>query len=40
MKYEEFDLRYVQGHIEVFYHGVFQFSADTIGEAIGILSDE
>lgn len=28
-----YEFRYVRGHIEVFLHGVFQFSADTKREA-------
>lgn len=28
-----YELRYVNGHIEVYLGGVFQFSADTIAEA-------
>lgn len=27
-------IKWVRGHIEVFLHGVFQFSADTMREAI------
>lgn len=28
-----YEFRYVRGHIEVFLHGIFQFSADTKKEA-------
>lgn len=28
-----YEFRYVKGHIEVFFNGVFQFSADTRKEA-------
>ncbi len=28
-----YEYRHVRGHIEVFLHGVFQFSADTMAEA-------
>ena len=30
----DYEFRNVRGHIEVFLHGVFQFSADTMAEAI------
>lgn len=33
MKLEGYEFRYVHGHIEVYLHGVFQFSTDTIQEA-------
>lgn len=33
MRYEDYEIRFVRGHIEVFLNGVFQFSADTVKEA-------
>lgn len=29
----EYEFRYVKGHVEVYLHGLFQFSADTAAEA-------
>lgn len=31
--YQEYELRHVKDHVEVFLNGRFQFSADTISEA-------
>ena len=30
---DEYEFRYIKGHIEVFLNGVFQLSADTLKEA-------
>lgn len=30
----DYEFKNIRGHIEVFLHGVFQFSADTMAEAI------
>ena len=37
---EGFDIRYVYGHIEVFRDNKFQFSADTIAEALREIHEE
>lgn len=29
----EYEFRYVKGHVEVYLHGLFQFAADTAAEA-------
>ena len=34
-----YQFRHIRGHIEVFLDGVFQFSADTVSEAIHELDD-
>lgn len=34
-----YDMRYVNGHVEVFHGGVFQFSADDKAEAMRELRD-
>ena len=34
MKYLKYEIRHVGGHVEVFLDGVFQFSADTMAEAL------
>lgn len=39
MSYNQYELRRVMEHIEVFLNGVFQFSADTIEEAINDLKE-
>jgi len=35
-----YEFRYVVGHVEVFLNGKFQFSADTIGEAVRELEED
>lgn len=33
-RYMNYDIRHINGHVEVFRHGQFVLSADTVGEAI------
>ena len=40
MKYCNYELRNVRGHVEVFLDGQFQFSADTKTEAIREINNE
>lgn len=35
-----YQFKWVQGHIEVFLNGVFQFSADNMSEALNELEDD
>jgi hypothetical protein len=35
-----YEMRYVRGHVEVFLHNQFQFSADTVSEARQMIEEE
>lgn len=40
MKFLKYEFKHVRGHVEVFLNGVFQFSADTMAEAMHELREE